>query len=264
MAKPYSALSLLGAADLARLNSLVLQAKQRATKQRGDQARGDAFLSEIDPALVEIMNKVRERKLTEAAGERLHAIFRDLWTHLVPECCDFLLTAEVLKDTLVSMTETDSSIDFSPVVAAYSKALERGVLEKLFRPFLASAHAHRLPEPTGKPDQDRSIEVLRKFVAGGRDLTLGHMAHCLRNLGCRLRSVDQNGFAEFLRATVKDLEAFCEQRKFPSRLFEYVEKFRNKSAHITKLSKEDCMSARAFLLDEPIRLLLVLEESVGR
>jgi len=263
-AKPLSALAPLGVADLAGLKSRVLQAKQLAAKQRGDQARGDTFSSEIDPALVEIVNKVREKKLTEAAGKRLRASFGDLWTGVVPECRDFLLTAEVLKDILVSLTEADPSIDFSPVVAAYSKALERGVLERLFRPFVGSCHAHRLPDPTGKRDHDRSIDALSNFVAGGRDLTLGDMAHCLRNLGWRLRCDERNGFAEFLRATVGDLEAFCEQRKFPGRLIEYVEKFRNKSAHIAKLSKEDCMSARAFLLDEPIRLLLVLEESVGR
>ena len=261
MAKSYSRLSLLGAADLGKLNSVVLQAKQRATQQV-DQARSDAFSSEVEPALVEIMNKVRESQLTAAGTDRLRAIFGQFWEQLVPDCRDFLLTAEVLKDNLVSLTETDSSIDFSPAVAAYSKALEKDVLEKIFRPFLSSDNAMMVPDPTGKPDQDRSLTSLRRFVTTRRDPTLGDMAFCLLNLGCKMRLVERNGFARHLATAISDVDGFCGARRFPARLIEYVEGFRNKSAHVAKLSKEECLAARAFLLEEPVQLLLVLEESL--
>jgi hypothetical protein len=85
------------------------------------------------------------------------------------------------------------------------------------------------------------------------------MAFCLLNLGCRMRQVPENGFAEFLQANIHDLAAFCDHHRFPKRLIEYVTDYRNKSAHVAKLSKDECIAARAFLLEEPIQLLIILE-----
>lgn len=254
MARPRSFLSILGAADLQRLKSLVIQAKQSA---RGDP---DAFASVIDPALAEIVNKVRESRNTAAARDRLSGMFGTLWEALAPECRDFLLTAEVLKDDLVSLTETDPSIDFSPAVQMYSKALEKDLLEKLFRPFASSTQAYDFPATAGKQALARSVAALQSFVTGSRELTLGDMAFCLLNLGCKMRRTEQNGFAEFLQTKVSNRDVFCDDHKFPGRLIEYAQEYRNKSAHVAKLSKDACMSARAFLLEEPIRLLILLEE----
>jgi hypothetical protein len=187
-------------------------------------------------------------------------MFGSLWEGLASECRDFLVTAEVLKDDLVSLTETDPSIDFSPAVQMYSKALEKDLLEKLFRPFALSRYAHDFPAGIAKQDIARSIASLRSFVTGGRDLTLGDMAFCLLNLGCKIRGAEQNGFAEFLRSKFTNLDAFCGDHKFPGRLIEYAQDYRNKSAHVAKLSKDACLAARAFLLEEPIRLLILLEE----
>ena len=206
------------------------------------------------------MNKVRNQRLTTAARDRLCALFGSLWGQIAPECRDFLITAEVLKDTLIIFAETDPSIDFSPVVVAYSKAVEKDVFEKLFRPFTTSAYATAYPEATTKKDVTRSIDALKAFVAGGRELTLGDMAFCLLNLGCKLRRADHNGFADFLQTKIADLEVFCEGLSFPKRLIQYVQEYRNKSAHVAKLPKEVCMAARAFLLEQPIRLLISLEE----
>jgi hypothetical protein len=253
--RPYSTLSLLGAADLQRLTSVTIQAKERAS---GDP---DAFANLLDPSLAELVNKVREDRMTEAARDGLGALFGQLWTRLIPECRDFLVTAEVLKDSFISLTDTDPSIDFSPPVAMYSKALEKDLLERLFRPFQSFAHGHRFPVAT-RQDLARSVAALQSFVAGGRELTLGDMAFCLLNLGCKTRSADQNGFAEFLRTRLHDLEAFCDIHKFPGRLIEYVQEYRNKSAHVAKLSKDACMAARAFLLEEPIQLLILLEKEL--
>jgi hypothetical protein len=251
---------MLGEADFARLTSMVIAAKQRASGESGDLRRADAFDSAIDPALVEVVNKYRESQTSAAAGQRLRGLFGAQWEHLVPDCRTFLITAEVLRDDLASRTENDPSIDFSPAVAMYSKALEKDLIEKLFRPFVSSAQTHRLPATGIKKDWARSQTALQEFVAGDRELTLGDMAFCLLNLGCRMRQVAENGFAEFLRANIDDLAAFCDHDKFPKRLIEYVTDFRNKSAHVAKLSKDDCMAARAFLLEEPIQLLILLEK----
>jgi hypothetical protein len=253
--RPYSTLSILGAADLQRLLSVTTQAKECAF---GD---ADAFENLLDPSLAELVNKVRESRMTEAARDGLSELLGPLWTRLIPECRDFLVTAEVLKDSFISLTDTDASIDFSPPVAMYSKALEKDLLEKLFRPFQSFGRRQSFPVAT-KKDLARSVAALESFAAGGRELTLGDMAFCLLNLGCKARSADQNGFAEFLRTRLMDLEAFCDGQKFPARLIEYVSEYRNKSAHVAKLSKDACMGARAFLLEEPIQLLILLEKAL--
>jgi len=256
MARSLFSLSILGAADYLWLNSLVIQAKQSA---RGDP---DAFASVIDPALDEIMNKVRESRITVGARDRLSGMFGILWEGITPVSRDFLITAEVLKDALVSYTETDPSIDFSSAVQMYSKALEKNLLEKVFRPFASSSYVHDFPATAAKHDLARSVAVLQLFVAGSRELTLGDMAFCLLNLGCKMRRAEQNGFREFLQTKVYNLDVFCDDHKFPGRLIEYTQEYRNKSAHVAKLSKDVCMAARAFLLEEPVRLLMLLEENL--
>ena len=83
------------------------------------------------------------------------------------------------------------------------------------------------------------------------------MAFCLLNLGCKARNAEENGFTEFLRTRLVDLDRFCDAEQFPGRLIEYSREYRNKSAHVERLSKDACMAARAFLLEEPIRLLIL-------
>jgi hypothetical protein len=61
---------------------------------------------------------------------------------------------------------------------------------------------------------------------------------------------------------LRNLDSFCDIDKFPGRLIEYSREYRNKSAHVGKLSKEACMAARAFLLEEPIQLLIALEKAL--
>jgi hypothetical protein len=65
-----------------------------------------------------------------------------------------------------------------------------------------------------------------------------------------------------LQTKVYNLDVFCDDHKFPGRLIEYTQEYRNKSAHVAKLSKDVCMAARAFLLEEPVRLLMLLEENL--
>lgn len=118
--------------------------------------------------------------MTEAAQDGLSELLGPLWTRLIPEGRDFLVTAEVLKDSFISLSDTDASIDFSPPVAMYSKALEKDLLEKLFRPFQSFGRRQIFPVAT-KKDLARSVAALESFVAAGRELTLGDMAFCLLN-----------------------------------------------------------------------------------
>jgi hypothetical protein len=76
--------------------------------------------------------------------------------------------------------------------------------------------------------------------------------------------VSGNGFASFLDRIVGDLEQFCNYEQFPGRVITYVQEFRNKSAHVARLSKDECLAARAYLIEEPIFLLVKLENILAQ
>lgn len=197
------------------------------------------------------------------AEVRLSEQFADLWPFLGEECRSFLNTAEILRGELDRFAAADPSIDFSPAVIAYSKALERELLDRLFAPFVAwGAAVEALPEPTGGGGVDRSISALRGFIEGSKTLALGEMSYCLRNIGCKMREVEPNVFAHFLTAQLVSHAAFCDEARFPQQLQKYVVKYRNQAAHVERLTREDCEGARAFLLDEPVRLLMTLTRSL--
>jgi hypothetical protein len=166
-----------------------------------------------------------------------------------------------LKDELMSFAEIDPSIDFTSAVATYSKALEKEIFDKVFLTFRDSSFSTLLPEATGQNSLDRSLDVMKAFVGKKRNLTLGDMGFCLLNVGCKLRTTENNGFALFLQELFVDIDALCDEKKIPARIIKYTEDYRNRAAHVSHLSRDECLEARAFLLDEPIRLLLALVET---
>jgi len=264
MARPYSQLSMLGAADFDQLQSIIVKARAEASAETNATKRGDYFASIIDPALLGILHKAHESRLNSSVTERLAATFNIHWSYLGQDCRSFLITAEILKEDLGSLAESNPSIDFSPAVLAYSKALERGLIEKIFAQFAKSVEAGEAMPAVTSAELVRSVRTLSDYVAGRRELTLGDMAFCLKNVGCRMSGVTGNAFAQFLARIVGDLDHFCNAEQFPSRVIKYVQEFRNKSAHVAKLSKDDCMAARAYLLEEPVLLLVRLENILAR
>jgi hypothetical protein len=105
------------------------------------------------------------------------------------------------------------------------------------------------------------LEAIRNFVDKKRHLAFGDMAFCLLNVGCKLRNSENNGFVQFLQETFIDFDNFCDVEGIPGRVIKYSQDYRNRAAHVSRLSRDECLEARAFLLDEPIRLMLSLVES---
>jgi hypothetical protein len=150
MARPYSSLSILGQADLLMLQASVTEARMRATEADDRTTGANLFAATIDPALVEIVNKYHQQIQMSNARVHLRNIFGPTWQSLSNDCCDFLTTAEVVKDQLMSYSENEAAIDFTPAVQMYSVALEKELLEKLFVAFRNSDLATELPSLTGK------------------------------------------------------------------------------------------------------------------
>jgi hypothetical protein len=261
MTRPIEHLSMLAQADILMLRKAVGEARTLAMSEK-DQAIGtDLFSATLDPALIGIVNKIRQEKASLLVHKKLSLIFGDLWNELTQESQDFLVSAEVLKDELMSFAETETAIDFTPAVLAYSKSLEREMLDKIFIAFRESPFSKSLPDPTGKKSLDRSIDTLKAFLENRRNITLGDMGFCLLNVGCKLSKTKDNGFANFLQETFMNFDELCDEKKVPARIIKYTDDYRNRAAHVSRLSKEECLAARAFLLDEPIRLLLTLIET---
>jgi hypothetical protein len=261
MAIPMEHLSLLARAELVMLQNAVVEAKHLAAAETDEAIGTDVFSAALDPALVGFVNKVRQIRASAMVRERLNGIFANHWENVSSDCKDFLVTAEVIKDELLVWAATDPALDFAPAVQMYSVALEKEIFEKIFRPFRDSGTARFLPEVTGQSSLDKSLEALRTFVSNKRNLTLGDMAFCLLNVGCKLRNSNNNGFVQFLRERLDDLDNVCDEKGIPGRIIKYSQEYRNRAAHASRLSREECLEARAFLLDEPIRLLIALVEA---
>jgi hypothetical protein len=86
----------------------------------------------------------------------------------------------------------------------------------------------------------------------------GRWTFCLLNLGCTLRDAEDNAFGRYLAERFVGLGRFCDAEKWPARLRRYNEKFRNRAAHVDRLTLQECIEARAYLLEEPTRLLIGL------
>jgi hypothetical protein len=261
MASPMAHLSMLARAELLMLQNAVVEAKHLAAAETDEAIGTDVFSAALDPALVGFVNKVRQIRASAMVRERLNGIFANLWENVSSDCKDFLVTAEVIKDELMVWAETDTALDFAPAVQMYSVALEKEILEKIFHPFRDSGSAKFLPEVTGQSSLDKSLEALKTFVSKKRNLTLGDMAFCLLNVGCKLRNSNNSGFVQFLRERLDDLDNFCDEKGIPGRIIKYSQEYRNRAAHASRLSREECLEARAFLLDEPIHLLIALVEA---
>lgn len=261
MARPIEHLSMLAQADLLMLQKAVGEARSLAVAENDEIVRADIFSASLDPALMGIVNKVRQEMASVAVREKLKGIFGNLWESISPDSRDFLVTAEVVKDELMSWVETDTAIDFTPAVQMYSVALEKEVLDKIFIAFRNSAFAKKLPDTTGQNSLDKSLEAIRNFLDKKRHLALGDMAFCLLNVGCKLRNSENNGFVQFLQETFLDFDNFCDVKGIPGRVIKYSQDYRNRAAHVSRLSRDECLEARAFLLDEPIRLMLSLVEA---
>jgi hypothetical protein len=241
---------------LRRLQDVVEAARARVRVLADEDAAGDSFAAELEPALRDLKRQFAAEQLQQAR-DRMERHFGADWPRLGEDARTFLITGEVLRHHLEEYVSVEPAWDFSSAVAAYSQALESSLLERVFEPYRAYPGAIALPDTLDDERTRQSAEALRKFVEGGK-LTLGQMAFCLLNLGCAQRDVEDNAFGRYLAGRLVDLGRFCDGEKWPTRLRRYNDKFRNRAAHVDRLTLQDCIEARAYLLEEPTRLLISL------
>ena len=262
MAKPVEYLSMLAKTELENLSREINDARNLASLEDDVVKGNEIFFNYFEPSLANIVEIYQQDLTSHIIRDKLKDYFGDYWEIISLDSRDFLITAEILKDVLTQWSKKEPSIDFTPVVSMYSKALENEITEKIFIEFKKSNYSHMFPNPTGKKSFDKNLEYLKLYTNNKRKLTLGEMAFCLQHIGCKLRNYDNNGFSHFLNNLFASQTIFCDVNKLPSRIMKYTAEYRNRAAHVSRVTLEECLSARKFLLDEPIRLLVLLFESL--
>src|SRR5205823_4021901 len=119
--------------------------------------------------------------------------------------------------------------DFRAAVHLYSLALENELLVKVFRPYRDTDCPDRLPASRANKSQTKSIEALERYVARKEKATLGTMAHCIHNLGCKMADLRPNAFVDYLNGRLDGRSVFC--KRFAGQLIRYSDEFRNPAAH---------------------------------
>lgn len=246
--------------SLRRLQDVVEAARARARVLGDEDAAGDAYAAELEPALRNAERQLPAERLRQAR-DAMERHFGEDWPMLSEAARSFLITGDILRRDLEEYSSVEPTTDFSAAVSAYSQALESSLSELVFGPYRAYPGASALPETVEDERTRQSVVHLRKFVGGGK-LTLGQMTFCLINLGCALRDADDNPFGSYLAERFVSLGRFCDEEKWPSRLRRYNEKFRNRAAHVDRLTLQECIDARAYLLEEPTRLLVSLARAL--
>jgi hypothetical protein len=245
---------------LRALQSAAREARAQAIYLDGD-AAGQVFARALEPKLDQLVSATTDASAIGEATATLSQLFGVVWDTLGERCRRFLRTAEVLHAEL-KRREGGDDLDYGPSVHSYSRALEAELVDRLFEPFRASER-HRLPDvDPAESDLVRSVDQLRRFIDRPTSPapTLDRIAYFLANVGGKLADAPENDFAAFLSRRLHNREQFC--REFPPKLHRYIGRYRNRAAHIEEISREEAASARAYLLDEPMRLLVELAESL--
>lgn len=203
------------------------------------------------------------RASAEAARSQLSELFGPVWDSISDAAQRQLVAAEIYRHDAEVLADTEHEIDFSAAVGAYSRALEMELLRRLFEPYRGRSDADDLPAPRSQKREGRSLDALRRRL-DGQDPSLGEMAFILMHVGCRLRDVEPNAFAAYLRDRLTDYAVFCDEACFPARLNDYVQRFRNRAMHVGELSADECKAARDYLFEEPVQLLVYLAKALGR
>lgn len=162
--------------------------------------------------------------------------FKREWEKLMVSSKTFLTTGKFLY---VVLNQQTGDFDFSPVVIEFSKALEKELYEKIFKNYKDKTSS-----------KTSTNTALGEFLRGERELTLGQISYILN-----LAESDPD-FTNFLKECFTDYHNYFHIYKFPKKLEKFVYKFRNKSAHVEPISREDCEECESYLLEEPIQLLI--------
>jgi len=262
-----SVLFALGISEINRFMERLSKAREQA---RAAEEREGAELFEVavgrDAAFLTL--DLRGRKRYRVCEAKLSKEIGRVWETLGGSTRQFLVTGDLLLEMMSE--NSNGNLDFAPVVMEYSKALEHELAERVFAKFRkevggdaredslfdsSSLEGHETPSDLRF--FRTTLGILRDYLRGSGELTLGAIVHFLRQASLdKYQSVPVvKKFRDFL-ASDAGYQRICEGR-FLLDLQEFTQKYRNRAAHLASLGRSDAEACRAVLM-APDQLLLGL------
>lgn len=187
------------------------------------------YLDGVTPSNIKVFD-ARIRRMLENANK------------LEKQSFSFLISSEYLNDTLVYQ----AAEDFSPYILQISRAVESEMLLKLFWPFTNFIRSENTrPENKYQFDlQNPKTSLFANMIIKNRNTyTLGNMCHILSCISDDYLLQRSELIKDFKFYIDESFDSMVYSRDFIADLNELSRRYRNKSAHITLLSKDkaaDC------------------------
>jgi len=155
---------------------------------------------------------------------------------------DYLVSSEFLNDSIIIQMVDD----FSPVVLQMSRAVESELQLKIFKPFTNHIRSANPNIATTYSDDFRNKDMSQfaeMLVNNRTGYTLGQMHFILKTTGTKEAYENSLLAQDFHDYLIENFDAGLSKKEFLDDVFELQKKFRNKSAHVNVLTKEqtqDC------------------------
>jgi type III restriction enzyme len=163
--------------------------------------------------------------------------------HLEKQSLDYLIQGEYLHDSIV----THMGEDYSPFVMQISRAVESELLFKVFIPFTNFIRTeHPNISTTYSYDfNNRDTEFfVKRLDRNETSYTLGNMQHILKKTGEKPSRDRSTLIKDFYAYLEENFDKGVTEADFLNDVEELIKKFRNKSAHVDKLTKEQAQDCK--------------------
>lgn len=270
-----SVLYKLGISELSRVVNSVTDVKKKL-KNLEDEERAKLFQERIDQELRFLKKEFLAEIDYEKYEKILQKVFRKNWDLLDQESRQFLITAEILLDVFASVK--DEKVDYAPVIVEYAKAFEQELIGKIFGKFKAHLRDKDMISgeelfkfdweslklsPSDLKSFKKTCEIFESYLKDQIPMTLGAAWYILHEASQHYSS-RCNLFFEF-ESFVKDIKLaeYVFSREFIKGLKEFIEKHRNKAAHLDAISMDESKKCRGILLTVQPKLLVSFANSLS-
>ena len=262
-----SVLYKLGISELSQVVRRVTDVKKEL-KDVEEEERAKIFQERIDQELRFLKKEFLAEIDYENYEKGLRKIFGKSWDSLDQESRQFLITAEILLDVFRGVK--DEKVDYAPVIVEYAKSLEQELVGKIFVKFKTHLRDKNLisSEELFKSDWEslklsprnlksfkKTCEIFESYLKDQLPMTLGAAWYILHESSQDFSS-RCNLFFEF-KNFVRDLKLadYVFSKGFIKGLQEFIEKYRNKAAHLDAMTMDQSKKCRSILLSEEPKLL---------
>lgn len=165
---------------------------------------------------------------------------------LEKQSLDYLISGEFLNDTII----TQMVDDFSPVVLQMSRAVESELQLKIFKPFtnfIRSEHPNiqaTYPEDFRDTDTKQFAEMLQN---NRTSYTLGQMHFILKVTGTKEAYENSLLAQDFHDYIIENFDPDLSRKEFLDDVFELQKKYRNRSAHVDVLTRDQANACKGLV-----------------